>query len=613
MLWGVAFGDALGVPAERSTSRCKPKDCTGELHTDWFEARRNQWCSTECDVGAVSDDFEMTMALLRQLVEDRGYVPDNVLAAYHAFANADTATLGENTKALLKGYCAGTKTKPDVSKIKTQYAKRFGYRFGTREDALGAQSNGCLMRCSPLALIKNAEHRRNATALDCALTNPSPTAHACVSFYVELLHALLFQPRDAGETTVLDGAVETTERTGRALIVARVRAHLDVSSSTNADATTCPELDAMLASVMAGIESDPDTPPRVVPTTDPARKVGGWVVTSLAMALWAALRRPDKPNEADCFTLSDRLRDVVRAGGDTDTNAAIAGALIGAQSGYQHLAFGDNVFRKNVKVLMASVGRSVVTQHNKASKEKHRPEAYLPRQMEPTLHRLLERTGRFEHWVCNDAAIAFELDRTSKLIDNLPSQSELPKTKIVFIAGCSQAGKTTLAANLKKKLGGNVHVVHQDGFWTGRGANTKKRARDADLPDWEGGQFTDWSKLCKEVEHRRTRNLPNSVVIVEGYTLFYEHPELQACRERADAIIVLEIGKETCQTRRRTFPSKSGWASADDYVRGAVWPHYEKEELPRINRAAGTIIRIDGTRPEEAVTATAVAALKEVF
>ena len=617
MLLGVALGDAMGVPAERPGSRHKPADCTGELHEDWFERRRNQWCTTDCDVGAVSDDTEMTMALLSQLAENGGYVPDRVLAAYHKFANADTSTLGENTKALLKGYCAGGKTKPDIGRIKTQYANRFGYRFGTREDALGAQSNGCLMRCSPLALIKDAEHRRNATAIDCALTNPSPTAHACVSFYVELLNALIFQPRDAGDSTVLDGAVETPERTGRALIVGRVRAHLDAVSGVDADATTCPDLDAMLASVMAGIESNPDTPPRVASTTDPTRKVGGWVVTSLAMALWAALRRPDDPNETNYLTLSDRLRDVVRAGGDTDTNAAIAGALIGAQVGYRHLAFVDNVMRKNVKVLHEYTGKSVMTLHNKPSKEKYRPEEYLPRQIEPTLNRLLQRTGGFEHWHYDAAAIAFELDRTSKIIDNLPSRSEIPQAKLVFIAGCSQSGKTTLAANLKKKLGGNVHVVHQDGFCTGSGGaaaggNSKKRARD-EPPNWEGGQFTNWPKMCAEIEHRRTRNLPNAMVIVEGYTLFYDHPELQACRERADAIIVLEIGKETCQKRRRSFPSNGGWGSADDYVRGAVWPHYEEHELPRINRAAGRIIRIDGTRPEEAVTNTTVAALSGAF
>ena len=144
------------------------------------------------------------------------------------------------------------------------------------------------------------------------------------------------------------------------------------------------------------------------------------------------------------------------------------------------------------------------------------------------------------------------------------------------------------------------------------GAKSKKRARD-ERANWEGGQFTNWPKMCAEIAHRRTRNLPNATVIVEGYTLFYDHPELQACRERADAIIVLEIGKETCQKRRRSFPSKGGWACADDYVRHAVWPHYEEHELPRINRAAGRIIRIDGTSPEEAVTNTAVAALSEAF
>ena len=293
------------------------------------------------------------------------------------------------------------------------------------------------------------------------------------------------------------------------------------------------------------------------------------------------------------------------------------------QEGLQKIglkSFGDNVLRKNVKVLFASTGRSVMTQHNKVSKEKHRPEMYLPRQIDPVLNRLCQRTDRFERWVCNDAAIAFELDRTVNTVDGLPPRSEIPPAKLVFIAGCSQSGKTTLASSLKKTLGGNVHIVHQDGFCTNNGgskAKSKKRERDEPV-HWEGAQFTNWPRMCKEIEYRCTRNLPNSVVIVEGYTLFHANPELNACRERADAILVLEIDKDACAKRRKSFPSKIGygeigWDSAAAYARGAVWPHYEQFEKPKIDAAGGHVIRIDGMMNADAVLKAATAALEEAF
>ena len=51
---------------------------------------------------------------------------------------------------------------------------------------------------------------------------------------------------------------------------------------------------------------------------------GGWVLIALQNALWQMLH---------AFSLEEGVVDTVMRGGDTDTNAAIAGALLGAVQG----------------------------------------------------------------------------------------------------------------------------------------------------------------------------------------------------------------------------------------------------------------------------------------
>ncbi len=61
-----------------------------------------------------------------------------------------------------------------------------GFPNAEKRDA--AQSNGHLMRASPLALVEDQDRRGRAVRKDTALTNPSSCAQNAASTYVELLH-----------------------------------------------------------------------------------------------------------------------------------------------------------------------------------------------------------------------------------------------------------------------------------------------------------------------------------------------------------------------------------------------------------------------------------------
>lgn len=151
-----------------------------------------------------------------------------------------------------------------------------------------SQANGALMRVSPLGIfgwrLPPAALARLARA-DADITHPHPVCRdASAAFCVALAHAI---------------------RTGEGAEAAHAEA-LAWARDTGAD----PDVIATLEAVSA-------------PPADFGRQAG-WVRTALQNAFHRALGVP---------TLEQGLVDTVMAGGDTDTNGAIAGALLGAVHG----------------------------------------------------------------------------------------------------------------------------------------------------------------------------------------------------------------------------------------------------------------------------------------
>ena len=151
-----------------------------------------------------------------------------------------------------------------------------------------SQANGALMRVSPLGIfgwrMPPAELARLARE-DADITHPHPVCRdASAAFCVALAHAI---------------------RTGEGAEAAHAAA-LAWARGANAD----PDVIATLQAVSA-------------PPADFVRQ-SGWVRTALQNAFYRAL---------GVSTLEQGLVDTVMAGGDTDTNGAIAGALLGAVHG----------------------------------------------------------------------------------------------------------------------------------------------------------------------------------------------------------------------------------------------------------------------------------------
>ena len=152
-----------------------------------------------------------------------------------------------------------------------------------------SQANGSLMRASPLGVYAHALEPRLAAGLarqDASLTHPNPVCgDATAAFVVALAHAVRFGD---GAEAAYRAAAEWAEAEGVALLVREA------------------------------LEAARHEPP----VCDQGSE--GWVKIALQNAFFELLHAPS-PEAGVVAT--------VRRGGDTDTNAAVAGALLGAVHG----------------------------------------------------------------------------------------------------------------------------------------------------------------------------------------------------------------------------------------------------------------------------------------
>jgi len=176
MLYGAALGDALGAPHE-FRNQVPLARYTGSLEHSVTLVRRFQGGRLIGNVAQCTDDTEMTIALADSIIAGAGaYRAEAAAKQYIAWANSSTPFLGNNTRALFHG-------------IKTYrgYENRWEGAHSVPEESW-SQSNGCLMRCSPLAVLQSADWRAGAE-LDCRLTNPHPVCIDSVRSYICAMRA----------------------------------------------------------------------------------------------------------------------------------------------------------------------------------------------------------------------------------------------------------------------------------------------------------------------------------------------------------------------------------------------------------------------------------------
>jgi ADP-ribosylglycohydrolase/fructose-1,6-bisphosphatase/inositol monophosphatase family enzyme len=270
-LLGQLAGDALGGLVEfKSAASIRDSHPAGVRTL----ADGGQWRTLG---GQPTDDSEMALALARSIVNRGAYEHEEAARAYAWWNESDPFDRGNTIGAALSGASKAIR----VGRSAAEGAKSAADR--------DSQANGALMRVSPLGILGasgDTEKVGEWAREDALLTHPNPVCEAANVIYAQ---TLAFAIRTGG----------SPEQTYRFALEAAKRAE---SPREIVDALT----------------EAASKPPADYSTQK------GWVLKALQNAFWQLLHATN---------LEEGVVNTVMSGGDTDTNAAIAGALLGAVHG----------------------------------------------------------------------------------------------------------------------------------------------------------------------------------------------------------------------------------------------------------------------------------------
>jgi ADP-ribosylglycohydrolase len=225
--------------------------------------------------GQPTDDSEMALMLARSLVHTKCYDPTAVLDAYVHWCDSEPFDIGMTTARALSAARRG-ETSQQRLLLASQHA------------STASQANGSLMRISPLGIFRagNAAVAAGWARSDSRLTHPHPV---CQDACAVLVAAIATAVAEGGPPEVCyQAALEEARR-----------------SSVGP-----PVVDVLQEAAKR-------------PPEDYEMKQG-WVLIALQNAFYQLLH---------AGSLEEGVVQTVLQGGDTDTNAAIAGALLGAFHG----------------------------------------------------------------------------------------------------------------------------------------------------------------------------------------------------------------------------------------------------------------------------------------
>lgn len=265
--------------------------------------------------GQPTDDGELALSLARALAECGAWDAERVATSYAAWLRSDPFDCGLTIGAALRAAAAASTGKAAAARAAANP---------------GSQANGALMRVAPIGLwAMDAQEAAEAAREDASLTHPHAVPVAASAAFAAAIATAV----GGGERDAMQAAAEKA-------------------------AGSQPDILRVLRAAYAGTG------------VDDATQNEGWVLHALQNAfhrLWHA---------AD---LETALVETVGMGGDTDTNAAICGALLGAAQGVDAVPW-----RWRRQVLSC---RPL----SKLGARRPRPPEYWPVDLPELIERLLQR------------------------------------------------------------------------------------------------------------------------------------------------------------------------------------------------------------------------------
>lgn len=280
ILYGVFVGDALGSRYEFMDE----KEATNQVGKDIISDELPILGGGPFGVlaGQLTDDSEMTISLFNSITEQNTYNQNNVALHYIKWFNTNPPDIGK------------TITKSLYTRKRSENAKDM--IENSRDLNMASLSNGVLMRCAPIAIYcinRTEKELREIVKQECELTHPNQVVQEGVVIYcLAIKYALEKNDREVIYNKLLDHVK-----------MERIRIVIN-------DSWKRPQPTYLL---------DENNKDIAVNTDD--KRYQGYIGIALQNCLYELFNGCN-------FTSS--LASIVKRGGDTDTNAGIAGGLLGA-------------------------------------------------------------------------------------------------------------------------------------------------------------------------------------------------------------------------------------------------------------------------------------------
>lgn len=315
-LTSFVLGDCIGFPYESHKSHF---EFTPIITKQKFSFNRFKNEYTEYPLGCISDDTELLLALMDSVLELNEYNEENTILKYIEVATY-CKTIGKNTRELFKG----------IKTIKG-FRKRYDNKFGkTIEINSWTQSNGALMRCFPLIYSIDSD-----IITDCMITNPSPVCVFTNLIYLEMCKTAL-------ETSNYNKIIHSGQNKINQLLLKKFESNQPIWDSyvyNHVNEFINPIQDVFNDAI------------KKIPRNINGFKKG-WCLNSFYCAIYVL----------DMHDINEAFEWIIKGNynSDTDTNCAIAGALLGCRLGYKKI-MKSNLTKTNWKIINETIDGNFIS------------------------------------------------------------------------------------------------------------------------------------------------------------------------------------------------------------------------------------------------------------
>ena len=269
-IFGQAIGDALGLGTEFMTNEDMAWKYPHGIK-HYSDIFQDRH-RKRWKIGDWTDDTDMMLCIANAVIKEKGVNLTSIAQNFKNWANGEPMGIGENTyKVLMIG---------DYVEHPLEVSKKVWEMSGKK-----AAANGGLMRTSIVGLFPKAVEECAENI--CRLTHYDPRCVGSCVIVSELIHSLVYNGKGLSYHQIVDMARKYDER---------IVEFIDLSMNTDIRALELQDEESV-----------------------------GYTLKTMAAGLWAYW---------NAQSFEEGLLTVVRAGGDADTNAAVACAILGAKYGF---------------------------------------------------------------------------------------------------------------------------------------------------------------------------------------------------------------------------------------------------------------------------------------